>query len=142
MESKFMQIRNDWINLDDIKWIVDNSENGFLQIYYSDTDASIPKVLRGDARKAFIHYMENHSYNLSVVESKSGKRIPVIVLIDICNAIFGNSYANARSIETTVPLTDDFIMAISSVIQHISDTEVRKYALNEIKGVSYGNDNK
>lgn len=142
MESKFIQIQNDWINLDDAKWIVDDPENDFLQIYFSDTDAPTPKVLRGGEREAFINYMQNHSYYLPVVDAEPKQGIPVIILTNICDAISNDASAHLRSAEIMAPLTAEFIVAMNSVIRFISDPEVRDFALREIEGVPYGSDNK
>ena len=61
--------------------------------------------------------------------------MPVSVLIEICKAIEGDEQAMEHAAEVAVPLIPPFSRNLSKVIMHISDTEVRRWALGEIKGV-------
>ena len=67
--------------------------------------------------------------------------IPVSVLIEICKAIEGDEQAMEKAAEVAVPLIPSFSRKLSKVIMHISDTDVRRWALGEIKGVEDGHDN-
>ena len=61
--------------------------------------------------------------------------IPVSVLIEVCKAIEGDEQAMKKAAEVAVPLIPPFSRKLSKVIMYISDTEVRRWALGEIKGV-------
>ena len=61
--------------------------------------------------------------------------IPVSVLIEICKAIEGDEKAMEQARQQAVPLIPPFSRKLSKVIMCISDTEVRRWALGEIKGV-------
>ena len=61
--------------------------------------------------------------------------MPISVLVDICKAIEGDKEAMEQAQQQAVPLIPPFSRKLSKVIMHISDTEVRRWALNEIKGV-------
>lgn len=61
--------------------------------------------------------------------------IPVSVLIEICKAIEGDEQAMDKAAEVAVPIIPPFSRKLSEVIMRISDTDVRRWALGEIKGV-------
>ena len=61
--------------------------------------------------------------------------IPVSVLIEICKAIEGDEKAMEQARQQAVTIIPPFSRGLSKVIMHISDTEVRRWALGEIKGV-------
>jgi len=61
--------------------------------------------------------------------------IPISVLIDICKAIEGDEKAKEAAAGVAIPIIPPFYRNLSKVIMHISDTEVRRWALGEIKGV-------
>lgn len=67
--------------------------------------------------------------------------LPASVLVDIFKAIGGDEEAKEKAAEVMIPIIPPFSRNLSKVIMHISDTEVRRWALGEIKGVEYGNDN-
>jgi hypothetical protein len=61
--------------------------------------------------------------------------IPVSVLVDICKAIDEDEKASERAQEVAITLIPPVTRKLSDVIMRISDTDVRRWALNEIKGV-------
>lgn len=62
--------------------------------------------------------------------------IPVSVLIEICKAMDGDEEAKAQAAEVAIPLVPPVAKKLSAVAMYISDVEVRRWALNELKGVS------
>ncbi len=58
--------------------------------------------------------------------------MPVSVLIDICKAIEGDEHAMEQAQQQAVTIIPPFSRGLSKVIMHISDTEVRRWALGEI----------
>lgn len=61
--------------------------------------------------------------------------IPISVLIDILKAVQSDEKAAERASEVSVPLLPPFTRKLRDVIMRISDTDVRRWALNEIGGV-------
>ena len=61
--------------------------------------------------------------------------MPVSVLIDICKAIEGDEKAMEKAAEVAIPMIPPLSRRLSKVIMFISDAEVRRWALGEIKGV-------
>lgn len=69
------------------------------------------------------------------------KIMPISVLIDICKAIEHDEKSKEKASEVSVPLNYAFTKKMSDVLMHVSDTEVRRWALNEIKGVDFDRSN-
>jgi hypothetical protein len=67
--------------------------------------------------------------------------MPISVLVEICKAIDGDEEAKEKAAEVMIPIIPPFSRNLSKVIMHISDTEVRRWALGEIKGVEHDHDN-
>ena len=66
--------------------------------------------------------------------------IPVSVLIAICKAIEGDKEAMEKAAEIAVPIIPPFSRKLSKVLMYISDVEVRRWTLGEIKGIEDGHD--
>ncbi len=66
--------------------------------------------------------------------------MPVSVLIEICKAIEGDEQAMEQAQQQAIPIFPPFSRKLSKVIMHISDTEVRRWALGEIKGIENDRD--
>ena len=144
-ERRFVQINNEWINLDNVTNIVDLPDDQVLKIYFGDTNNTIPVILRRNARESFLYFLEHKSYHAPVIEScdpSVKKAVPATVLIDICRAIMQDKYALTEAAKTMIPVHNDFIGAMDSIILYISEPEVRELASNELRGVRYDSDNK
>lgn len=61
--------------------------------------------------------------------------IPISVLVEICKAIDGDDKAKAKAAEVAIPIIPPVSRKLADVLMYISDTDVRRWALNEIKGV-------
>jgi hypothetical protein len=67
--------------------------------------------------------------------------MPGSVLIDICKAIEEDETAKEKAAEIMVPIPPPFSRTMSKILMYISDTEVRRWALNEMKGIMHDDDN-
>jgi hypothetical protein len=59
--------------------------------------------------------------------------MPVSVLVDICKAIEGDEKAKEKAAEVAIPIIPPFRRKLASVLMHVSDTDVRRWALNELR---------
>ena len=143
MESKLIQLGDEWFSVNNIEYIHNDAAAKKLLLWYADTKEEEPYVLENGKREAFLRYLEKVSYIAAYEEStEKDKGIPISVLADVCTAIRNDRYALGEAAKTMAPIKNDFIGAMNSVILYISEPEVREAMYQEIKGVDYVSDNK
>ncbi len=67
-------------------------------------------------------------------------KIPVSVLIKICEAIAVDEFAMEKAQQQMITVSSEFCAEITEVILNISDSDVRKWAWTEIRGVEVKDD--